>query len=111
MKIIIRWIISALAIAVATYLLPGIAVEGPVAALVLAIVLGAINAVLRPVLVVLTLPLTIITLGLFALVINALLILLAAAIVPGFAVAGFGAAFLFGIVLALVNFVLHRFEK
>ncbi len=111
MKIIIHWIVSAIAIGIAAYLLPGITVSGPVAALVLAVVLGIINAVLRPILVLLTLPLSIITLGLFALIINTLLIMLAAAIVPGFSVASFGSAFLFGIVLALVNFFFHRLEK
>ncbi len=111
MKTIIHWLISALAIMVTAYLLPGVHVSGFVAALVLAVVLGAINAILRPVLVVLALPITIMTLGLFVLVINALLVLLSAKIVPGFTVTGFGAAFLFGIVLAVVNWVLGTFEN
>lgn len=111
MKTITHWIISALAIAVAAYLLPGVHVTGLVAALVLAVVLGFINSFIRPLLILLTLPLSIITLGLFSLVINALLILLASRIVPGFSVDGFLWAFIFGIVLALVNAVLHSFEK
>ncbi|MDB5266648.1 MAG: rane protein of unknown function [Parcubacteria group bacterium] len=111
MKTLIHWIVSALAIAVTAYLLPGAHVDGVAAAFVLAIVLGLINTIIRPVLLLLTLPLTIITLGLFSLVLNALLILLAARIVPGFSVDGFFSAFLFGIILALVNFILHQFEK
>ena len=111
MKIIIHWIVSALAILVTAYLLPGVSVDGLLAALILAVVLGAINTFLRPVLILLTLPLSIMTLGLFVLVINALLIMLAGSIVPGFAVGSFWWALLFGIVLALVNSVLQMFEK
>ena len=111
MKIIIHWIVSALAILITAYLLPGVHVSGIFAALVLAVVLGAINAVLRPLLIILTLPLTIVTLGLFVFAINGALILLASYIVPGFVVAGFWWAVLFGIVLAVVSFVLDTFEK
>ena len=110
MKIIINWFLIAIAIAIAAYLLPGIAIGGLVPALILAVVLGAINTFIRPVLIILTLPLSIVTLGLFALVLNTLLIMLAAAIVPGVSVAGFFSALLFGIVLALVHATLKRFE-
>jgi len=103
MKTFIHWIISAIAIGISAYLVPGIGVDGVVSALVLAVVLGAINTFIRPVLVALTLPLSIITLGLFALVINTFLIMLAAAIVPGVTVAGFWTALIFGIVLALIS--------
>ncbi|OGI63323.1 hypothetical protein A2818_01255 [Candidatus Nomurabacteria bacterium RIFCSPHIGHO2_01_FULL_40_12] len=111
MKTIIHFVISALAIMVTAYVLPGVNVEGLFVAFVLAVVLGAINAILRPILIFLTLPLSIITLGLFVLVINALLILLASYIVPGFTVSSFWSAFLFGIVLAIVSWVLQKFEK
>jgi len=107
---IINWIISALAIIAAAYVLPGVHVNGFLTALVLAVVLGAINLILRPILVILTLPISIVTLGLFVLVINALLIMLAAYIVPGFSVASFWWALLFGIVLAVVNWILQMFE-
>lgn len=110
MKTLIHFIVSALAILVTAYILPGVHVSGIVAALVLAVVLGAINIFLRPILIFLTLPLTIITLGLFVLVINGLLIMLASYIVPGFAVDNFWWALLFGIVLAIVNWVLQMFE-
>jgi putative membrane protein len=109
MKLLIRWIISALAIIVTAYILPGVHISGFLAALVLAVVLGAINMIIRPILVILTLPLSIMTLGLFVLVINALLVMLAAYIVPGFSVTNFGWALLFGIVLALVNWILQMF--
>ena len=85
--------------------------DGILAAFILAVILGVINTFIRPVLVMLTLPLSIVTLGLFVLVINALLVMLASYIVPGFAVAGFWYAFLFGIVLAIVSYVLQMFER
>lgn len=111
MKIIIHWFVAALAILITAYILPGVHVDGIVAALILAVVLGAINAVLRPLLIVLTLPITILSLGLFVLVINALLVILASYIVPGFTVASFWWAFIFAIVLAIVSYVLQSFEK
>ena len=106
MGFLVQWVVSGLAIIITAYLLPGVAVAGFLAALVTALVLGLINAIIRPILILLTLPLNILTLGLFTLVINALLIMLAAAVVPGFAVQGFWWALLFGVVLAVVNFAL-----
>lgn len=103
MKFILNWIIYAAAIAITAYLLPGVEVSGIIALVVLAVVLGAINTFIKPILVFLTMPITVFTLGLFILVINSLLILLAAAIVPGFSVAGFWWALLFSIVLAIIN--------
>ncbi len=110
MKLIIHWLIAALAILITAYILPGVHVSGLISAFVLAVVLGAINSILRPLLIILTLPLTIFTLGLFVFVINALLVILASYIVPGFTVASFWSAFIFAIVLAIVSFVLQRFE-
>lgn len=110
MKIFIHWLLSAIAIGIAAYLIPGITVSGVIPALVLAIVLAGINTFIRPVLLVLTLPLSIMTLGLFALILNTLLIWLAAGIVPGVAVAGFFSALIFGIVLAIVSAVLKSFQ-
>lgn len=110
MKILIHLLVSALAIFVTAYLLPGVHVLGPQTYLILAIVLAVINTFLKPVITLLTLPLNIITLGLFSVVINALLILLAAKIVPGFSVDSFLWAILFGLVLGLVSFVLKRFD-
>jgi len=111
MGFLIQWVVSCLAIIITAYLLPGVAVEGFLSALVAALILGLINAVIRPILILLTLPLNILTLGLFTLVINALLIMLAATIVPGFAVQGFWWALLFGVVLAIVNFALSPLLK
>lgn len=110
MNIIIRLLVSALAIAVTAYLLPGVDVSGWQTYFILAIVLGALNLFLKPLLVLLTLPLSIVTLGLFTIVINTLLVMLADKIVDGFAVDGFLWALIFGLVLAIVNSVLKRFE-
>ena len=106
MKTIIHFLVSAVAIIITAYVLPGVEISGFLPALILAIVLGAINTFLRPLLLLLTLPLTIFTLGLFALVINGLLVMLASYLVPGFSVVSFWWAILFGIVLAAVSFVL-----
>ena len=111
MSIIINWLISSFAIVITAYLLPGIHLSGFKAALLTAVVLGLINAVIKPVLKLLTLPLTIMTLGLFSLVLNALLIMLTARLVPGFQVQGFLWALAFSLVLALVNWVLSIFKQ
>jgi putative membrane protein len=102
MKLFFHWLVATLAILIAAYLLPGVTVT-LVGAIVLAVVLGIINIFLKPIITILTLPITILTLGLFSLVVNALLVLLAAAIVPGFLVAGFWSAFLFALLLSLIN--------
>jgi putative membrane protein len=111
MDLLIRWLVSAVAILVASYILPGVALDGLFPAFVLVVVLGLINAVLRPILLLLTLPVNILTLGLFTLVINGLLVLLAAKIVPGFYVRGFWWAVLFSVVLSLVNGFLARASR
>ncbi len=110
MKTFIHFLVSAVAILISAYILPGVGVSGFLSAFVLAVVLGVINTFIRPVLIMLTLPISIVTLGLFVLVINALLIMLAAAIVPGFMVASFWWALIFGIVVALVTSVLQMFD-
>jgi putative membrane protein len=111
MSFLINWLISGLAIMITAYLLPGVRVSGFVAALLTAVVLGLINAFIKPVLSLLTLPLTILTLGLFSLVLNALLIMLTGKIVSGFQVAGFWWALAFSVVLALVNWALSVFKQ
>lgn len=103
MSILINWLISAITILIAAYLLPGVHVATFTAALVTAVVLGIINLFIKPLLIILTLPITILTLGLFTLVINAVLILLASSIVPGFTVDGFWWALIFSIVLSIIN--------
>lgn len=99
---IVHWLLTALAIGIAAYLIPGIEVT-LIGAIVLAVVLGILNAFLKPIINLITLPINVVTLGLFSLVVNALLIMLAGMIVPGFSVDGFWPAFFFGIVVALVS--------
>lgn len=111
MNILINLILSAIAVFSAAYILPGVEVESFTSALVAAIVLGVINAFLKPVLLILTLPINILTLGLFTFVLNALLILLAANIVPGFHVNGFLSALLLSLVLAIINSFLHSMNS
>jgi putative membrane protein len=101
-----HWIASALALAVAAWLLPGVAVGSLAALLVAALVLGFLNAVVKPVLVLLTLPLTVLTLGIFYLILNGVMFALASVLVPGFHVAGFGAAFLGALVMGVVSMML-----
>ena len=106
MRLFFHWLVAAIAIGIAGYLVPGVHVT-LLGALMAAIVLGALNLLVRPILFLLTLPITIVTLGLFSFVINAVLVLAAALVVPGFFVASFWTAFLFAIVLAVVNWVFH----
>ncbi len=107
MSILINWIVSALVIVAAAYLLPGVQIADFTTALVAAVVLGIINAVLKPILIFLTLPINLLTLGLFTLVINATLIMLATYFVPGFVVDGFGWAILLSIVMSVINGFLY----
>jgi len=102
MQLFFHWVVSALAIGLAAYLLPGVSVT-LLGAIVLAVVLGLINIFLKPIITILTLPINILTLGLFSLVVNGLLIMLAALVVPGFAVASFWWAILFAVLLSLIN--------
>jgi putative membrane protein len=104
--LLLKWLIYTVAIIITAYLLPGVTVTGIFAALVAALVLGFINALVRPLILLLTLPLNILTLGLLTFVINAGLVLLAAAIVPGLAIANFWWALLFALVLTIINWLL-----
>lgn len=106
---LLNLIVSGLAVLIASYLLPGVKVNGYFTALIVAVILGIVNAILKPILIIITLPINILTLGLFTFVINALMIKLVAAFVPGFSVAGFWWALLFSLVLSLVNSFLHSF--
>jgi len=104
--VIVRWLLNALALYLTAALLPGLQLRGLGATLVAAAILGIVNAIIRPLLVLLTLPLNILTLGLFTFVINALMLLLTSAVVPGFVIRGFGSAILGAIVLSIISFVL-----
>jgi putative membrane protein len=101
---IVQTVVVGLLLYVVAKLVPGMEVDGVGHALLAGLVLGIVNALIRPLLVFLTLPITILTLGLFLLVINALLLRLAAALVPGFRVRGFGAAFLGALLLSVFSF-------
>ncbi len=103
MHLLLKWLINALGLMAVAYLYPGVHVDGFVAALVAALVLGLINAVIRPVLILLTLPINILTLGLFTFVINALLFWLVAEVLRGFTVEGFVAALIGSILYSLIT--------
>jgi len=103
MKHLLNWVLSAVALWIVANLVPGFHLTGPFAALIAALVIGFVNATLGVFLKIVTFPLTLLTLGLFWLVINAAMIELASAIVPGFRVDTFAAAFWGAIVLSLVN--------
>ncbi len=107
MRLLLNWVLSALAVWIVSRVVPGFYVSGAVAALIAALAIGFINATIGFVLKVLTFPLTLITLGLFWFVINALMLKFASALVPGFQVHGFFAAFVGAILLSLVNMVLR----
>jgi len=108
MNFIVKLILSAIAVLITAWLLPEVSIEGNsfFTALILAVVLAFLNAVLKPILVFLTIPVTILTLGLFYLVINALIIILAEKLVDGFHVRGFFTALLFSLVLSFIASVL-----
>ena len=106
MKILIVWLINAIALMAVAYLLPGIAVESFLTALIAALVLGLVNAVIRPILILLTLPATLLTLGLFIFVINGLLFWLVGSFVSGFMVAGFWPGMFGAIAYSIVSWAL-----
>lgn len=105
LSLLARWIINAAALLLVAYLYPGVTVESFFAAAMAALVLGLVNALVRPLLVLLTLPVTILTLGLFLFVINALLFWLVAEIVQGFQVTGFMAALIGSVLYSLITLV------
>ena len=102
-SLLLRWLLSALALLAVAYLYPGVRVDSFFSAAMAALVLGLVNAVIRPILVILTLPVTIITLGLFLFVINALLFWFVAEIVKGFTVQGFLAALVGSLLYSLIT--------
>lgn len=106
MGFIIKLLVTAAAAMLSAYILPGVYIDGFLTAIILALVLAVLNAIVKPVLIFLTIPVTVLTLGLFLLVINALIILLADWLVAGFDVSGFFAALLFSLVLAIVTAII-----
>ena len=105
-RILLVWLVNTLALAAVAYLMPSITIQTPGAAIVAALVLGLVNAVLRPILVILTLPVTLLTLGLFIFVINGLLFWAVASLVPGFDVGGFWSGVLGAILFSIVSWLL-----
>ena len=111
MRLILHWILSAVALLIVAHLIPGFYLRGFGAALIAAIVIGLVNATLGLLFKLLTFPLIILTLGIFWFVINAMMLLLASKLVPGFIVAGFWPAFWGAIVLSLVNMAFRALLK
>lgn len=109
MLFLLHWAVVAIGLAAAAYLVPGVTVASGGALAIGALVLGFVNAVVKPILTLLTLPITLLTLGLFYLIVNAAAFGLAAAIVPGFSVAGLGAAVLGALVVSIVSWVVGAF--
>jgi putative membrane protein len=105
-RFLVHWLITATALGAAAQVVPGIQVRSFGTLLFSALVLGLVNAVVRPILVILTLPITIMTLGVFYLIVNGVAFALAAALVPGFAVASLGAAVIGALVVSLVSWIL-----
>jgi putative membrane protein len=108
MNTIIKIVLSALAVGIASYLLPGVVVSGFMSAVVVAVVLILVNTFVKPIITILTLPINILTLGIFSLVITALMVLLTDYVVPGFQVAGFWSALFFGVLFALISMVFGK---
>ncbi len=108
-QFIVTWLISALALLITAILVPGLAISGVVAAIIAAGFLGLVNATVKPLLVLFTLPLTFLTLGLFLLVVNGIALGLVGYLTPGFAVGGFFPAILGSIVLSFITSLLDRF--
>ena len=111
MPVIFSLLINSVAVFAAGYILPGIKIENFVTAIIASIVLGVLNTFVKPILIILTLPINIITFWLFTFVINAVLVLIAAAIVPGFHVDGFWWALIFSLVLSVVSSFLNSLTK
>jgi putative membrane protein len=106
MKILVRWLLLAAALLLVAHLYPGVVVQSFGAAMIAALVLGLFNAVLRPLLVLLTLPVTLLTLGLFLFIINALMFYFAASVLDGFSVRGFGAALVGSLIYSVCGLVI-----
>jgi putative membrane protein len=102
-RFLIHWLVIALALWITAYVLPGVTVDSTKALAIAAVVLGLVNALIRPVLTILTLPITVLTLGLFYLVVNGLTFLLASKLVPGFHVAGFWWSILGALMVSIIS--------
>lgn len=108
MNLIWKIMAGAISAVLAAYILPGVYLEGAMAAIILAVVLGILNTIVKPILIIITIPATILTLGLFLLVINAIIILMADYLVDGFAVNNFWWALLFSFIVSFINSLLNN---
>ncbi|HNQ59442.1 MAG TPA: phage holin family protein [Bacteroidales bacterium] len=108
MRFFLKWIASAMAIAIIGWILPGIKVESFLTAFIVAGIIAFLNLVLKPILLFLSIPITIFTMGLFILVINAIIVIIASLLVPGFIVNSFGWALLFGLLNSIIHFFLDN---
>lgn len=106
-----RWIINALALYIVAHIVPGIELQSFTAALVAIVVISLVNVLVKPILFLLTLPITVVTLGLFTLVLNGGMLLLAGNLTPGFRVDGFGSAFIGSLLLSIVSTLLHALVR
>ncbi|MFY0687330.1 MAG: phage holin family protein [Cyclobacteriaceae bacterium] len=111
MNFIVKILLSSVGVLIVSYVLPGIDVQDFFTAVMIALVLAILNYIVKPILIILTLPVTIVTLGLFLLVINALIVLLASGMVDGFYVSGFWWALFFSLLLSLINGILFDLNK
>jgi putative membrane protein len=107
--ILLRWLTLTVAIIAASYLLDGIQISGFFAAFLAAAILGILNAILRPIALLLTLPINVLTLGLFTFVINALMLKLASGVIPGFNVYGFWTAVFGSLIISIISWLLNSF--
>ena len=103
MNALVKILLSSIAVVIASYLLPGVYVDDFITAVIIAVLLSLLNVTVKPLLIILTISITVFTLGLFLLVINALIILMTSAIVPGFVVDNFWWALVFSLILSLIN--------
>jgi putative membrane protein len=108
MHLLLRWILNTLALFIVVTLVPGFYYRSVVTLVIAALVLGLLNAIVRPILFILTLPLTVVTLGLFLLVLNAVMLELTAMLVPGFRIESFGWAIVGALVLAVISLITNR---
>ncbi len=111
MKLIIRLILNAIAVFFLAHVLNGVHVDNYITAVIVALVLSVLNLLVKPILVILTLPVTIITLGLFLLIINAIIIFIADKLIDGFSVSSLWTAILFSVLLSILQSLLHSFMK
>ena len=108
---ITKWLVMTIAVLTSSYVIPGIEVRGLIAAFVAALILGFVNAFIRPLLIVLTFPITVVSLGFFLLILNSLMLMLVAALVSGFEIHGFFSAFIGSIFISIIGAFINTMVK